>query len=217
MQNPQNLLYTTRMTLAKPFKNLLIILAIFSLGAFSGYLYFNQGQFKNAPAQEKNAPKAFISEIYDKIKDNYWNNISDAELLDLFKLAIDKNGGQTSVAKFDSKDQLLGSIPNNAPPNYLTSVVSSVLASLPPAGRSGLYTQKLEEQLKNTVENINPEKDLYKDLGVTKGASELEVTKAYETQAQKLATDSSRQAQEKLKQISYAKDTLTKKDTKNKI
>jgi len=32
--------------------------------------------------------------VYDKIKENYWNNISDAELLDFFKLSIEKNGGQ---------------------------------------------------------------------------------------------------------------------------
>lgn len=189
-------------------RKILIFILIFTLGAVFGYAYFNSHQ-KAAPAPqaEKNSPKAFIGEIYDKIKDNYWNNLSDAELLNLFKLAMDKNGGQISVAKFESKDKLLSSIPTNASSSYLSAVAGAVLASLPPAGRSGLYTAKLEEQLKNTVENINPEKDLYKDLGVAKGASEGAVLEAY----QKLPP-----AQKKLEQIAYAKDTLTEKDKKER-
>lgn len=186
-----------------PFKTILLILVIFSLGVGFGTNYVSKIQTQTKI--EKNTPKAFISEVYDKIKDNYWDKISDAELLDLFKLSIDRNGGNLSIAKFENKDQLLSAINKNT--LNLPAVVSSVLASLSPAGRSGLYNQQLEQQLKNTVSNINPQKDLYKDLGLSKGSSESAVLEAYK----KLATGAS---SEKLKELSYAKDTLTKRETK---
>lgn len=204
-------------------KKIPIFVLIFVLGVGFGYGYFKSAESKPSNIQEKNTPKAFIGEVYDKIKDNYWNNVSDAELLDLFKLAIDKNGGQVTVAKFENKDKLLAAIPtatsgmnDDTRVKFLSGVVASVLSSLPPVGRSGLYTKMQEEQLKNTVANINPEKDLYKDLGVAKGASEEAVKQAYQKQAQNLATDSSKEAQQKLKQIAYAKDTLSQTDKKKR-
>lgn len=172
---------------------------------------------------QKNTPKAFIAEIYDKVKENYWNNISDAELLDLFRLSMDKSGANITTAKFENKDRLLEAIGkainslNSEQKNQFTlAIASSVLASLNPPGRSGLFTQKQEETLKNTVSNINPEKDLYKDLGLQKGASEGAVEQAYQDKANQLSEDKSPQAEEKLKEIAYAKDTLTKQDTKER-
>ena len=207
------------------FRGFLIFIVIFLLGIGVGYGFFNNQQktiSSSSPAL-KNTPKAFIGEVYDKIKDNYWNNISDAELLDLFKLSLDKNGGQISIAKFENKDKLLDSITTatsgmneETKLRFLTSVVSSVLSTLQPVGRSGLYTEKQEEQLKNTVANINPEKDLYKDLGLAKEASEATIIKAFNEAAQKLASDSSKEAKEKLKQLAYAKDTLTETDKKQR-
>lgn len=210
---------------------LLLLLIVFSVGLSLGSQYFHKNQTQNIAPIEKNAPKAFIEEIYDKIKENYWNNISDAELLDLFKLSMEKNYTITKLEnkqslisrKLENKNQLLEAI-NKATSDmnderenkFLVSVVGSVLGSLSPQGRSGLFTTKQEQQLKNTVENINPEKDLYKDLGLSKGASETAVQQAYQTKAAELTQDKSPEAQEKLKQIAYAKDTLTQKDNKEK-
>ncbi|MDO8577220.1 MAG: S41 family peptidase [Candidatus Daviesbacteria bacterium] len=213
----------------KLFRKLLILIIVFTIGLGLGREYFTK---KPVLVQtEKNTPKAFMSEIYDKIKENYWNNISDAELLDLFKLSMAKNNGDVSVAKFENeqvlsfgnKDKFLEAInkttagmSEDQKNTFLASVAGSVLATLNPAGRSGLYTEKQEQQLKNTVSNINPEKDLYKDLGLQKGASGAAVQQAYAIQAAKLALDKSPQGAEKLKTISYAKDTLTQKDTKQR-
>lgn len=190
-----------------------VLLVIFIIGVGMGYLFFLNNPKTNQQQTEKNTPKAFISEIYDKIKENYWNNISEAELLDLFKLSIDKNGGQSTVAKFTNKEQMLKAITENA---NAAAVAQTVLASLQPAGRSGLYTQKLEAQLKNTVENINPDKDLYKDLGLAKGASEEDVNKTYSEQAKELEKQQTPEAKEKLKQLTYAREVLTQKDKKEK-
>lgn len=205
------------------FKTILFILIIFSLGMGFGQKFLTNTQNKPQLEVEKNTPKAFVSEIYDKVKDNYWNNVSDAELLDLFKLSISKNGGNINVAKFEDKNKLLSAITETTKGmsdeqknKFIASVASSVLASLNPSGRSGLYTQKLEEQLKNTVENINPEKDLYKDLGLSKGASETAVIQSYEQKTEELKKDNSSEAAEKLKQLAYAKEVLTDKDNKQK-
>lgn len=166
------------------FRKVLIFIIIFSLGLALGSKRLPVSQVNQT---EKNTPKAFISEVYDKIKENYWNNISDAELKELFKQATDKNGGQVN--------------PSNA-----AAVASTVLASLNPAGRSGLYTTKLEEQLKNTVNNVNPDKDLYKDLGVSKESSKGAIEQAF---LDKIKTEP-----EKAKELTYAKDVLSKDDTK---
>ncbi len=196
------------------FSKFLILLIVFSIGLGFGSKYINKSEPLNTQIIEKNTSKAFIGEIYDKIKDNYWDNITDSQLLDRFKLSISQNGGSVTVAKFDNKDKMLDSIRdsikgmNEEQKNkFLSTVAGSVLASLSPAGRSGLFTQKLEAQLKNTVNNVNPEKDLYKDLGLSKGASEAAVEQAYKKQSAGASV-------EKLKTLTYAKNTLTQKDTK---
>ena len=200
---------------------LLIFLVIFSLGLGFGSKYLNHNEARNLLVSEKNTPNAFISEIYNKIKDNFWDNISDTQLLDLFKTSIIQNSGSVSLPKFDNKEQLLNTVADNLKNmtdeqknKFLPAVAGSVLASLNPVGRSGLYTEKLEQQLKNTVNNVNPEKDLYQDLGLAKGASASAVNEAFQKQSEELKKDNSPQAQEKLKQIAYSKEVLTKDDTK---
>ncbi|HCE31209.1 hypothetical protein A2778_00820 [Candidatus Daviesbacteria bacterium RIFCSPHIGHO2_01_FULL_40_24] len=205
----------------KVFGKLFIILAVFLIGLGLGREYLSKNQNPNSYTQ--NTLNAFISEIYDKVKENYWNNISDAELLELFKLSIEKNNGNINVSKFEDKNNLLTGFSNatsgmnDEEKNKFTALVAaSVLSSLTPVGRSGLYTQALEQQLKNKVENVNPGKDLYKDLGLQKGASEAAVKQAYQNKANELSGDKSPKSQEKLKSLSYARDTLTQKDTKEK-
>ena len=205
----------------KIIRNLFILLIVFliGLGFGRGYLTKNQAIQKT----EKNTPKAFTAEIYDKIKENYWNNISDAELLDLFKLSIEKTGGNVTVAKFENKEKLLEAINTSTAgmdedqkTKFTSSVAGSVLVTLNPQGRSGLYTEKQEEELKNTVANINPEKDLYKDLGLEKEATEAAIQQAFQKKYEELAQDKSPAAKEKLKNLTYAKDTLMQKDKKEK-
>lgn len=212
-----------------PLKTILLVLVIFLLGVGFGVNYVAKLQSQTQSKFQKNTPKAFISEIYDKIKDNYWDKISDAELLELFRLSIDQqaavlgtqNVNQLFVSKFENKDKLLEAVlkvtknlPEEQKSKFIAAVATSVLSSLNPQGRSGLYTQALEQQLKNTVSNINPQKDLYKDLGLPKGASEAAVAQAFEKKSEQLKEDKSPQAKEKLKEITYAKNTLTQKETK---
>lgn len=198
---------------------LLIFTIIFSIGLGFGKHFFNKNEASNQP--EKNTPKAFISEVYDKINQNYWDNLSETQLLDLFKLSFERNGASLIIAKFDNKEKMLNSLSDvthgmdqSQRNKFVSQVADTVLSSLNPVGRSGLFTAKQEEQLKNTVSNINPDKDLYKDLGVSKEASKEAIEQAYQKQQQELSKDQSSQAQQKLKEITYAKGVLSKDDTK---
>ena len=204
-------------------KNYLIILVIFSIAAGFGYSQFNnRGALSRTAVQAgKNTPKAFLGESYDKIKDNYWDNISDIQLIELFKLAAEKNGSKRLSDKIENKEQLISELlstqkdlSQDQKSKFIPLVLSIVLGSLNPVGRSGLFTTKQEEQLKNTVENINPQKDLYKDLGVNKGASETAVIDAFQKQEEQLKGQNTPAAKDKLKQLTYAKDVLTNRDRK---
>lgn len=204
------------------FRVFLLILIIFSIGAGFGYSYVA----KNAPtrlelAHEKNTPGAFLSESFEKIMENYWDNISQAQLIDIFALAAEKNGSKRLSVKIENKEQLISELlsaqkelSQDQKSKFIPLVLSTVLSSLNPIGRSGLFTTKQEEQLKNTVENINPEKDLYKDLGVNKGASETAVIDAFQKQTEQLKDQNTPEAKDKLKQLTYAKDVLTNTDRK---
>ncbi len=190
---------------------LLIFLIFFSLGLGVGSKYINKNVPINSLVLEKNTPKAFVAEVYDKIKENYWDNISDAQLIEMFKNASSALG-YPLTQKIENKDELI----KNLDLNQAAKLVSQVLASLSPVGRSGLYTQKNEEQLKNTVNNVNPQKDLYKDLNLPKGASSSAVSDAFQKQSEQLKRENTPQAEQKLKEIAYAKDVLTQKDTKTR-
>lgn len=197
------------------FQRVLFFIIIFCIGLGVGSKILSKNQVTPLQITEKNTPRAFIAETYDKIKENYWDNITDAQLLDLFRLSIAKNGGQISIAKLDKKEQLLTAISDadkgmdsEKRNKFIASVVGTVLVSLNPVGRSGLYTEKQEIALKNTVNNVNPEKDLYKDLGVSKEASKGTIEKAYQ--------DKIKKEPEKAKELSYAKEVLSKDDTKQR-
>ncbi|MBI2039489.1 DnaJ domain-containing protein [Candidatus Microgenomates bacterium] len=248
---------------------LILILLIFGLGLLTGYIIFGQNRPQIVRNQsEKEIHSAFLMEIYDKILENYWDNISEEQLAQLFKQASEKIVGKPQKLQSSGKTKstpnpvqaqlqtgntsglsinLQGSSINdlkilnqddNKPPTdqkqalqnllqnilkdledskkkeFTKTLAATILSGLTPPGRSGLFTQKQEEQLKNTVQNVNPEKDLYKDLGLAKGASQQDIQKSYQEKEEELKKDTSPQAQEELKKIAYAKDVLTDQDKK---
>src|SRR3989344_4597052 len=223
--------------------NLILILVIFSLGILTGYAIFKNYASKPL-VQEIPQDKyvAFILESYDKINQNYWENLSEDQLVSLYKQSAERltgrvqklntkgkntpspqnpttqllpggnlgasinlrgssvtdlkilpqNDQQQTTSQRQALEQMtstvLKEVDSTKKKDFTIQLISQVLQSLQPAGRSGLYTQKMETQLKNTVQNINPEKDLKKE--------------------------DSPQAQEELKKIAYAKDVLTDQDRK---
>src|SRR3989338_2680123 len=96
----------------KKFPILLFILVILLglAGAVSVYWQFIQPRpVFNQQALIKPTPVppdpyvTFASEIYDKIKDHYWDKIADDKLSELFRLAAEKISG--SPQTLSSKDQ----------------------------------------------------------------------------------------------------------------
>ncbi|MBI2600247.1 DnaJ domain-containing protein, partial [Candidatus Daviesbacteria bacterium] len=245
-------------------KTLLIPLLIFTLGAGTGYVYFTKTNPSAAKQQAtiKDPYIAFLSEIYDKVMENYWDNITDDQLSNIFKLAsekltgqpqelktkqkpvtqnktnpapglsvnlqgssigdlklLDENSGKPSSKKealMEMLKNILKSMDDKQKKEFSVNIAASVLSNLNPFGRSGLYTQKLETQLKNTVSNINPEKDLYKDLGIAKGSTQQQVKEAYEKKADELSKQDTPEAKEKLKEATYAKEVLAQPDRKER-
>lgn len=187
-------------------KKIIVLTIILLIGAGIG---FNLAKTQKV-SPKQNLNQAFVLEIYDKIKENYWDNLSDAQILELFKLASEKATGISQSQKLASR-QDLEKLTKNTTKDQAVNIASAVLSSLNPPGRSGLFTTKQEEQLKNTVENINPEKDLYKDLGLNKGASSEAIEQAYQQKTKEVQGD-----KEKLKQIAYAKDVLSKTEQKQR-
>lgn len=203
-------------------KIFLIIVCIVAV-AIGGHIYQKNLFPKNLLhfKKEEEPSILFLSEVYDKIKENYWDNITDQDLVMLFKLSLDKVTKNPQILQKNTKEGLLEITKKSL--NYMdakkkkevaTNVVAVVLASLKPYERSVLYTTKQETQLKNLVQNINPEKDLYKDLGVEKNASEEAVKKAFEEKEAKLKENQSEKAKKELAQAQYAKDVLVNQDTK---
>lgn len=174
--------------------------------------------------QEADPYVRFDMEAYDAIQQKYWNKAADADMATLFQLSVAKAANLTVPPTLVSKDragvaQMLGEQFKLATTTELRkqlalNTIIIALANLAPTGRSGLLSSGQEVQLRQTVANVDPGKDLYADLGVQKGASESEVAKAYEEKKAVLATATTSEAQAELQKITYAKVVLTNSDTK---
>ncbi len=143
---------------------------------------------------------AFSLEIYDQVKENYWEKISDEELSKIYLLAVDKISGTSHSLKTNNREgveKLLVDVLKDILPDkkkeFSATLGDMVLANLAPFGRSRLYAQKDEKALTNTVNNINPEQDHLSALGVKEGASDSEVKLAYETKLKEATTSAEKE------------------------
>lgn len=163
----------------------------------------------------------FLSEVYDTIEKNYWEKTSEQDLVNLFKAASDKaDNNPIPIPSLDRKglfemlENVMSGMSDEQKDEFSKKTAAIFLANLKPIGRSALYTTKQEEQLKNLVQNINPENNLYQDLGVGKNASIKEVQEAFEKKKEELAADTSEKAKEELAKAEYAKEVLAKEENK---
>jgi C-terminal processing protease CtpA/Prc len=176
---------------------------------------------KSVKAEPKDPYFEFLGEVYDKIKENYWSKIEDEKLVNVYRLATERVIGRPQQVNPPNREgiknmwkALSATASGELKKDYAANIANLVLGNLEPFGRSGLYTRKDEQALKNTVQNINPQKDLYKDLGLPKEASSDAVNRAYKELAAQLSKESSPTAKERLKEISYAHQVLTNQTNK---
>lgn len=197
----------------------LVLVVVFSLGIATSYFYFqkNQATLTSIKTEaEKDVYLKFLSEVYDKIKENYWESLTDEQLGNLFKLGIEKLTNKPQDGKIKDKTDFLEMSENimkivkpDKKKEFVTQLANLVLTNLKPAGRSALYTVQDKENLANKVRNINPETDLYLTLELGKDASEEEVDEAYQNKLAELSRDDSQEAQNKLELIKYAYQILS--------
>lgn len=203
-------------------KFILAIFVVLGLILPLEYFFFRFSHFK--PAQEyissvtqKKDPYAeFVGEIYDIVKENYWEEVNDEQLSNRFLVASRELAPSQVLSSKDKKGvkKLIGEITKDLSPQKkkeLTLKLSELtLASLLPNNRSRLYAQVNKEALKNLVQNVDPKTDLYKNLNVSKQAPQEEVKKAYEEKVTQIKEEvkSPQEAAKKLEETNRAYEAL---------
>ncbi len=204
---------------------LAIVIFLFSLGAASDYFYFNRSQFRGqvSPEEENNVEIEFLSEVYNTIKQNYWDNLSDAQMSSLFRVGAENLvGGSYNLKSNDLEglkkmySEILARFNEAQKKEFSTKLTNLVLTNLSPQGRSNLYTQSNEKSLQNTVQNKNPEADLYQNFGISKDATENELKDAYSKKAAEIKAkkEEPSQKQTDLEKLDYAYGVLSDKESR---
>lgn len=178
-----------------------------------------QGQVQGSleqTAQDDNIYTAFFFEVYTLIKNYYWNVISDEQLINLTKLALEKVTEETinenPVSKAELRELIIKKMKGKTEDEkeaFVTAVADVVLANLEPFGRSRLYTSKKQQDLSNTVKNVNPDLDHYETLGVEKDAPPEQIADAYQEKiAQLQEQEKTPEVEQKIAQVEAAKEVL---------
>jgi len=195
----------------------MVIVVVFCLGISIERLYPEQNQANILEIKkQENQYMAFLSEVYNKIQENYWEKLTDKELSALFGASIEKLGGKINSQEIKNKQDLEKVLENtfkkvnlDKKKEFTTQLANIVLVNLKTKSRSRLYTKKDEQQLINRVENINPETNLYEILGLNKQASKEEIAQAYKDKAPQLEDEA-------LEEVEYAHQVLSDNNQKQR-
>jgi len=198
------------------------ICSVIAIAAIGGYFWGSRFPVK-IPKKE-NIYSALLMEEFDTIQKNYWDKLSDGQLIDIYLLANQKVSGQFSQNLTKDKkglkkilEKTLNTFDTAEKKKlYTVTLADTVLASLQPAGRSRLYSKKEETNLKNEVENKNPTIDRYKTIGTNKKASQKEIAQAYEKKKQELEAQKTPEAKTKLAEVEQAYETLSTQQNRDR-
>ncbi len=199
----------------------LIVLVLLAGGGY--WLYAHAaGSAYATPQEAASVYVRFDMEAYDKIAQNYWNKLSDAQLAELFTLSADKAASTTALLKATDRPttakmlaQMFAMATSSAARKQLAlKTLAVALYNLAPFGRDQLFTNEQTTALRQEVSNVHPNENLYGNLGLSKGASASEVQAAYTAKAKALSASSSPAAAQALQTIAYAKQVLTNPESK---
>lgn len=206
-------------------KTIIAILAILVLGAVGGYFYRGKKASNTIPVTKTQTNKyvAFEMEVYDKIKENYWEKLDDEVLVKTFVLGIEKLTGQTQHLKKEDRENLEKTLEeivklydnDDKRKQFATELADIVLANLKPFNRSRLYVKRDEIALQNNVSN-KTETDHYQELGIDKTASVDQIEQVAKEKLKNLKPlkDSSPEAKKKYEAVVKAQKILTDQDAK---
>lgn len=199
----------------------LLVILILALAGFSALSLISTGEEK---LTEREKYRSFIKESYETIQEHYWEDIENEALAELFKLSgehITENetfsfATSTPIEVASTFGDYIETLPNEeAKKEFTTLLVHTALQNLKPQGRNAVYTKKQETELRNTVANINKDKNLYATLGLVEGASQESVQEAFNKKKEELETKEETPEREKeLEELVYAKEVLANKESK---
>lgn len=196
---------------------------------FAGIGYYKYSNPAVAPVVYKTLEEANVfvrldMEAYDIILKNYWSKMKDEDIATLFQLSIQKAQNSSTTPSLTTKDRAgvakmisdaISAIPSDEEKKkFALNTLVIATYNLQPVNRNGILSSKEETAFRQNVSNINPEKDLYKDLGVEKGVSNDVVEQAYETKVAVLEKATTTEAKEELKKVVYAREVLTNQNSK---
>lgn len=200
---------------------LILVLFILIIGGAGGYFLAHKITSKEKKSLDPYL--AFTLEIYDKIQQNYWEKLTDEQLINFYNLALAKLTNQQPSLKSNDKKTLekeissaIKNFDQNKKKEFVTQLSDLVLANLQPFGRSRLYSKKEEKALSDNVQNINPEVNQYDILDIDKNASSEAIKSAYETKSSQWnpKTNKSPEAKQKYEQINHAYEVLADQENK---
>lgn len=210
---------------------LLIAAAGLSAGAYYYYIYAPAHAAPavayKTPEERKSVYVRFDMEAYDKITEHFWMSAPEGDLAGLFQLALQKAANTETPPELPTKDragvaamlarafEALGD-DEEKKQSLARDVLIVALYNLPPQGRGGLLSRAQEKELRETVANIHPDKDLYQDLGLERGASAAAAAEAAAQLEQELQKQDTPEAKEQLERVAYAKEVLANEDTKTR-
>ncbi len=174
---------------------LLAVLVLFGGGLVAGKMVWVDKNKTEKVEVNKDKYVAFSMEIWDKIKENYWEKISDDELSGIYLAAVDKLSGVSNSLKSKNREGVekllegvLKEIDDSKKKEFSATLGDMVLANLKPFERSRLYSQKEEKDLSNNVNNINPDSNYFEKLEVSEKATDKEISMAFEEKSQEATT-----------------------------
>ena len=206
-----------------------IILCVMVLSGVGGYIYTYRTPEKIAVVyktpEENDVHVRFLMESFDKIKQNYWAKSEEGDMAAHFQLSLQKAQNAITMPTMITRDRagaakmlslaLDTATTTEAKKDLALNTLNVALYNLQPFGRNGLLSQTQETAFRENVANVDPNKDLYKDLGLEKGASADAIQVAYEKKAEVLAKDTSPEAKVELAKVSHAKEVLANPNTKD--
>jgi len=203
---------------------IIVFVCLILSGGYFGIRYYQDS--KNAQAnlstsQNKDVYVEFASEVWDIIKQNHWEKQADDQLANLYKLGAEKVLGKPVEMTPRNKDEVRSMIDIittdmdvDKKKEFVITLSDIVLANLKPFGRSRLFGQKQQEELKNTVENRDPSTDLYATIGADKDAPIAEIEKKYEEKVEAI-DESTPEGKVEIAKLDRAKVTLSADDTRS--
>lgn len=168
-----------------------LVLAVTITGGFFAFKRFKKPAKSSIP---KDKYVAFLDEVYSTVQTNYWDKITDEQLINLYILGTEKLTKKTGTAQPKNKVELQKFLektlketgPEEKKKEFSAGLADIVLANLQPFGRSRLYVKKQEIALKNLVENKNPEVNQYQVLEVPTNAPQEQIKETYEKKTEEL-------------------------------